>query len=57
MNSHFSVGRFDDEKNQLYRILHSEVIVREDNTPEVSEAFSEGLDVHTLESQCRVASR
>jgi hypothetical protein len=57
MNSHFSVGRLDDEKNQLYRILRLEVIVREDDTPKVREAFSEGLDVYTLESRCRVASR
>ena len=26
MNSHFSVGHLDDEKNQLYRILRLEVI-------------------------------
>ncbi len=46
-----------DEKHQLYRILQLKVIVRQDGTPEVSGAFGEGLDVCTLESQCRITSR
>ena len=42
-----------DEKHHLYRILQLKVIVRENGTPEVSGAFGEGLDVCTLENQCR----
>lgn len=46
-----------NEKHQVYRILQLKVIVREDGTPEVSGAFGEGLNVCTVESQCRVVSR
>jgi site-specific DNA recombinase len=45
------------ERNQLYRILRLKVVLRKDRTLEVSGAFGEGLDVCTLESQCRITLR